>query len=184
MYSIRRDAESVTGEECGNPGGGVVMTSSNIGGRGVTMGLERAGRWDTRCFSSTDQDRLQAGQHKHPVHWANIFLAEGGFFTWGGHHVMKIHPLGNPISFAWILYSSNNHLILIWFLVVSSLEEKELIGSNLLNDYVFSSLMTLPWFFWHWVFCSKLVSLSSMRVFSLQQESNPLEQRDWVNNLY
>lgn len=31
--------------------------------------------------------------------------------------------------------------------MVSSLEEKELMGSNLLNDYVFSSLMTLPWFF-------------------------------------
>ena len=31
--------------------------------------------------------------------------------------------------------------------MVSLLEEKELMESNLLNDYVFSSLMTLPWIF-------------------------------------
>lgn len=154
------------------------MTSANR----VTTESRKNQRVRHEVFFQHWPGQNTAGQDKHPVHWANILLAEGKFFTWGSHHVMKIHPLGNPISLAWVLYSSSNLLILIWFLMVSLLEEKELMESNLLNDYVFSSLVTLPWIFWHWVFCSKLFSLLGMIVFSLQQKYNPLEQRDWVNN--
>lgn len=121
------------------------------------------GGWEIRCFSSTNQDRTQLantniqGSGQADFSWRRVF-------HWNCPHVMKIYPLGNLISCTWVLYPSSNILILIWFLMVSSLEEKELMGSNLLNDYAFSSLMTLPWCFWHWIFCSKLFSLSGMIV--------------------
>lgn len=80
MYSIRRDAESVTGEECGNPGGGVVMTSSNIGGRGVTMESRKSWKvrhevffqhWPGQTTSWPTQTSSPLG--KHFPGWRRIF---------------------------------------------------------------------------------------------------------------
>lgn len=165
-------------EECGKRGRGVVMTSANR----VTTESRKNQRVRHEVFFQHWPGQNTASQDKHPVHWANILLAEGEFFTWGSHHVMKIHPLGNPISLAWVLYSSSNLLILIWFFD-GFLTRRE--GANGIQSVkwlcVFFPCDSPMDFLALGILFQTVFSLRHDSIF-LQQKYNPLEQRDWVNN--
>lgn len=142
--------------------------------------LERAGGWDTRCSSSTDQDRAQlANTNIQSAGQTYSSLKED--FSLGQSPCDENTPSRKSnflcLGFTFIKQPSDLNLIFDGFLTGRE-------GANGIQSTKWLCVFfpyDPPMVFWRWVFCSKLFSLSGMIVFFPQQEYNPPEQRDWVN---
>lgn len=162
--------------------GGVLITSTN---RKLGVTTESRNSWRVRhyVFFQHWSGQNTACQHKHPVHRANIFLLKKDF-----------SPGQSPCDENIPSRKSN-------FLSLDSIFIKQPSDLNLIFDGFLTrrgganGIQSVKWLcvffpydppmvFWHWVFCSKLFSLSCLIVFSLQQEHNPLSKESDSTTIY
>lgn len=158
------------------------MTSANRK-LGVTMVSRKSWRVRHEVFFQHWPGQSTAGQHKHPVHRANLFLLKEDF-SLGLSPCDENTPSrkSNFLSLGSIFIKQPSDLNLIFDGFLTGRERANGIQSVKWLCVFFP--YDPPMVFWHWVFCSELFSLTGMVVFSLQQEYNLLSKETESTTIY